>query len=368
MTTHDYFKIYSNLIDTSWLPLIRGRLLKNGHRDLAKSRGTLRVNTYRVICLELSNLLRLQSLVPKLGVTGTGETDMQHLENVITMTSYERHGIWNRGQIVSLFNGLFRVTPKRPKRDPTKRPKPLNGGFLSQRASIVESVSMSWRFIECIWKVPLILETPMKHLIANSHKKLNFDVLLLSGVPVYLIFMLFRNLPVAIEKSELRSRKVYCHKGTTTKGRSHLILSLMMPSVAYNVAQMVLIMAFREHSIDNTYIWKTAHLLYPCSRARCAPGLVARGYPHSTLDARMEGREPPELLRRTSALGRIQWFVHRAEYNELSMSFEQNNYLFATPKWRLFWNVKLNQCWDKQWNLPIKTTSRVGLMWPVLHH
>ena len=105
--------LYLHLIDLSWLPLIRGRLLKNGHRDLARFRGTLRVNTYRVICLELSNLLCLQSLVPKLGVTGTGETDMQHLENTITITSYERDGVWNRGQIVCLFNGLFRVTPKR---------------------------------------------------------------------------------------------------------------------------------------------------------------------------------------------------------------------------------------------------------------
>ena len=174
--------------------------------------------------------------------------------------------------------------------------------------------------------------------------------------------------PLLSRKSESRLRKVYCHTGTTPKGRSHLIVSLTMSSVTCNVAQMALIMAFREHSIDNICIWKTAHLLYPCSRARCAPGLVARGYPHSTLDARMEGREPPELLRRTSALGRIQWFVHRAEYNELSMPFEQNHHLCGTPKWRLFWNVQLNQCWDKQWNLSIKTTSRVGLIWPVLHH
>ena len=67
---------------------------------------------------------------------------------IITAMSHEHHGVSNHWPLDCFFNSLFRVTSKK-----TSKPlllvlcegnPPVTGGFPSQRASNMESVSMLW--------------------------------------------------------------------------------------------------------------------------------------------------------------------------------------------------------------------------------
>ena len=62
----------------------------------------------------------------------------------IAVTSYERHDVWSRQEVDCLFNWWFRLINDK---EIIKASYywPMTDGFLSQRASNEETVSMSWR-------------------------------------------------------------------------------------------------------------------------------------------------------------------------------------------------------------------------------
>ena len=73
----------------------------------------------------------------------------------ITVTSYERHGIFNYQHFDYLFNRLFRLTSKKISKPVSlalcERNPPVTGGFPSQRASNVKNAAcVSCHVFQCV--------------------------------------------------------------------------------------------------------------------------------------------------------------------------------------------------------------------------